>query len=128
MRAQMWKLEALVKNDELVEFMRELTSANGLSKARLERAIGSIERVLGELDQRLAGHPWLAGDAFSLADLAWSIDIHRFELIKFPIERFPALRAWYRRIEARPGFQRMVLDYEAQFRNSMEVPKTASHS
>jgi glutathione S-transferase len=104
--------------------MRELTSANGLSKARLERATSWTERVLGELDERLAGHPWLAGDAFSLADLAWSIDIHRFELVKFPMERFPAMRAWYRRIEARPGFQRMVLDYEAQFRKSMEAHET----
>jgi hypothetical protein len=34
------------------------------------------------------------------------------------------MRAWYRRIEARPGFERMVLDYEAQFRKSMETPKT----
>ena len=123
MRAQMGKLEALVKNVELVEFMREFTSANGLSKARLERATGWIERVLGELDERLAGHPWLAGDAFSLADLAWSIDIHRFELIKFPMEKYPAMRAWYRRIEARPSFQRMVLDYEVQSMKSMQAPK-----
>ena len=124
MRAQMGKLEALVKNDELVEFMREFTSANGLSKARLEGATDWIERVLGELDERLAGHPWLAGDAFSLADLAWSIDIHRFELIKFPMEKYPAMRPWYRRIEARPSFQRMVLDCAAQFRKSTEAPKT----
>ena len=55
MRAQMGKLEALVKNDELVEFMREFTSANGLSKDPLERATGWIERVPGELDERLAG-------------------------------------------------------------------------
>jgi glutathione S-transferase len=55
MRAQMGKLEALVKNDELVEFMREFTSANGLSKDPPERATGWIERVPGELDERLAG-------------------------------------------------------------------------
>jgi glutathione S-transferase len=40
------------------------------------------------------------------------------ELIKFPIDEYPAMLAWYRKIEARPGFQRMVLDYEAQFRKS----------
>jgi glutathione S-transferase len=123
-RAQMGNLEALVKNHELVEFVRELTSANGLSKARLERATGRIERVLGEPDERLAGHLWLAGDAFSLADIAWSIDIHRFELIKFPMEKYTAMRAWYPRIEARPGFQRMVLDYEAPFTESMSAPET----
>jgi len=126
MRTDMAKLEKLVKNDELVEFMREFTSEAGLSKARVERATNWIERVLGELDERLAGHQWLAGDAFSLADLAWSIDIHRFELIKFPMEKYPAMLAWYRRIETGLGFQRMVLDYEAQFRKSMEAGKTSA--
>jgi glutathione S-transferase len=87
----------------------------------LERATTWIGRILGDLDERLAAHRWLAGDAFSLADLAWSIDIHRFELIKFPMERFTAMREWYRRIESRPGFQRMVLDYEGQFGKSMEA-------
>jgi glutathione S-transferase len=73
MRTQMGKLEALVKNDELVEFMREFTSAQGFSRTRLEGATTWIERVLGDLDERLAAHQWLAGDALSLADLAWSI-------------------------------------------------------
>jgi glutathione S-transferase len=90
MRPVMGKLETLVKNDELVEFMREFTSPEGLSRIRLERATTWIERVLGDLDERLAAHQWLAGDAFSLADIAWSIDIHRFELIKFPMEKYSA--------------------------------------
>ena len=124
MRTQMGKLESLVKNDELVEFMREFTSAEGLSRTRLEGAMTWIERVLGDLDRRLAAHQWLAGDAFSLADLAWSIDIHRFELIKLPMERYIAMLAWYRRIESRSGFQRMVLEYEAQFRKSNEAART----
>jgi glutathione S-transferase len=38
-----------------------------------------IGRVLSDLDERLAAHQWLEGDAFSLADLAWSVDIQRFE-------------------------------------------------
>ena len=126
MRPDMARLEKLVKNDELVEFMREFTSEAGLSKPCVERATGWIERMLGELDARLQDHRWLAGGAFSLADLAWSIDIHRFELIKFPFEKYPAMLAWYRRIEQRPGFQRMVLDYEAEFRKSMEAAKSSA--
>lgn len=122
-QTQMGKLETLVKNDELVQFMREFTSPEGPSRTRLERATTWIERVLGDLDERLAAHRWLAGDAFSLADLAWSIDIHRFQLIEFPMERYTAMLAWYHRIESHPSFQRMVLDYEAQFRKSMEAPK-----
>jgi glutathione S-transferase len=126
MRTQIGKLETLVKNDELVEFMREITSAEGLPRTRLEGATTSIERVLRDLDERLTAYRWLASDAFSLADLAWSIDIHRFELTKFPMEKYTAMLAWYRRIESRPGFQRMVFDYEAQFRKSIEAPKTGA--
>ena len=87
MRADMAKLKKLVKNDELVEFMREFTSEDGLSQARVERATSWTDRALGELDERLEEHQWLAGDAFSLADLVWSIDIHRFELINLPMEK-----------------------------------------
>lgn len=76
-----------------------------------------------DLDECVVAHEWLAGDAFSLADLAWSIDIYRFELIKLPIERYAAMLTWYRRIESRPGFQHMVLDYEAQFWKLIEAPK-----
>jgi len=126
MRNQMGRLESLVKNDELVDFMREFTSEQGLSRERLARSTQWIVQILTEMDERLAQHRWLAGDAFSLADLAWGIDIHRFELIKFPMERYAAMLAWYRRIEARPGFQRMVLDYEAQFRKSMETAKAGA--
>jgi glutathione S-transferase len=53
MRADMDRLEKLVKNDELVEFMREFTSEAGLSKTRVERAMNWTERILGELNDRL---------------------------------------------------------------------------
>jgi Glutathione S-transferase, C-terminal domain len=62
-----------------------------------------IGRVLSDLDERLAAHQWLEGDAFSLADLAWSVDIHRFELIKFPMERYTAMLAWYRKPSGVPA-------------------------
>src|SRR6266851_1095708 len=123
-RADMAKLKKLVKNDELVEFMREFTSEDGLSQARVERATSWTDRVLGELDERLEEHQWLAGDAFSLADLVWSIDIHRFELINLPMEKYRSMLSWYRRIETSSGFQRMVLDYESQFKESMEAQRS----
>ena len=47
-RLRLERLEKLVKNEELVEFMREFTSEAGLSKSRVERATGWIERMLGE--------------------------------------------------------------------------------
>jgi hypothetical protein len=39
------------------------------------------------------------------------------------MERYTAMLAWYRRIESRQNFQRMVPDCKAHFRTSMEAPK-----
>jgi len=56
--------------------------------------------------------------------VAWSIDIHRFELINLPMEKYRSMLSWYRRIETSSGFQRMVLDYESQFKESMEAQRS----
>lgn len=63
-----------------------------------------------------------ARDALSLADIAWCIDIHRFQLMKFPMT-YSALLGWYGKIEARPSFRKMVLDYEAQVLRQFTAPQ-----
>lgn len=110
------RFEALAKNPELLDFMRELISDTGLSKERVEHATAAVHKALEELNSRLDTHEWLADDAFSLADLAWSIDVHRFELIGLRMETYQGLSRWYDRVASRPSFRRMVLDYETQFK------------
>jgi glutathione S-transferase len=112
-RPQLERAAAIVKNDDLIAFLREYVSDQGLSQERVEAATKWVRGVLAELDARLRDHEWLAGGALSLADIAWCIDIHRFQLMKFPMPH-AALPGWYDRIEARPSFKKMVLDYEAQ--------------
>jgi glutathione S-transferase len=112
-RPELESAAAIVKNDDLITFLKEYVSDEGLSLERVQTATKWVGGVLVELDARLGDHEWLAGDAFSLADIAWCIDIHRFQLMKFPMT-YPALLGWYGRIEARPSFKKMVLDYEAQ--------------
>ncbi|MGH7907225.1 MAG: glutathione S-transferase family protein [Candidatus Binataceae bacterium] len=125
LRPDMKLIEALIKNDELVDFFKEYTSEQGLSKERVEQAAKWIVGVLGQLDARLADHQWLAGDAFSLADIAWSIDIHRFQLMHFPMEKHQALLNWYKRIESRPSFKKMVLEYEKQVMRQLSAAQSA---
>ena len=57
-------------------------------------------------DEQLARtEPWLAGDAFSLADVVVGLSAHRW--LMAPIERpvLPAVLAYYERLSARPGFR-----------------------
>jgi glutathione S-transferase len=113
LRPHLERAAAIVKNDDLITFLREYVSDQGLSPERVDAATGWVSGVLADLDMRLKEHEWLAGEALSLADVAWCIDIHRFRLMKFPIPH-PALLGWYGRMEQRPSFKKMVLDYERQ--------------
>jgi glutathione S-transferase len=60
----------IVKNDDLIAFLREYVSDQGLSRERVEPATRWVSDVPAELDARLKEREWLAGDALSLADIA----------------------------------------------------------
>jgi len=75
-------------------------------------AIERYRRLSGEffatLDQRLTDRPWLAGEEYSIADIAgygWS---HIAQLIGFDFSAYPHLSAWHLRMSQRPAVQRGV--------------------
>jgi glutathione S-transferase len=57
------------------------------------------------VDDAVAGQPYLAGAALSLAEIVLGTQIYRW--FTFPIERpaLPKLHAWYDRLRERPGFK-----------------------
>lgn len=60
------------------------------------------------LDQRLADRPWLAGEAYSIADIAGYGWTHIATLIDFDFSAYPHLSAWHTRMSQRPAVQRGV--------------------
>ncbi|MDH1299163.1 glutathione S-transferase family protein [Achromobacter sp. GD03932] len=71
--------------------------------AALERYQRLTEDALAVLDRRLADHPYLAGDAYSIADIAhfgWS---HIARIIDFDFSHHRHLSAWHERVAARPA-------------------------
>ena len=71
----------------------------------------NLEAGWGAQEQRLAdGRPFLTGDAFSKADIIWAIKVLRIFECGYPFKKnFPALFAWFTRIQQRPGFQQGVM-------------------
>jgi GSH-dependent disulfide-bond oxidoreductase len=67
----------------------------------ITRYVNETNRLYGVLDRRLDGRPFLAGDAYSIADMACYPWIVPWERQKQTLADFPNLRRWFEIIAAR---------------------------
>ena len=68
---------------------------------RVKRAGG--ERALQALERHLAKHPFLANEAYSIADIAVFAYTHLAEQGGFELAAHPGVRAWIARVKQQPG-------------------------
>ena len=71
-------------------------------------AKGVLDTAYGWLDGAMRGREWAAGDAFSLADCAAAPALFYADWVHPIAELFADLRAYRRRLLARPSFARAV--------------------
>jgi glutathione S-transferase len=96
-----------------------------------EEATGALRRPAlvdraGEkftvLEKQLSARPYLAGDGFTVADIMMTTvlrEIRKTDLI----ERFPTLKDYFARCQARPAWRRTLRAYEVR----MSAPEGAAH-
>jgi glutathione S-transferase len=60
--------------------------------------------ALRVLDQRLASHPYLVNDQFTIADIILYAYVHRAREGEFDMAPYRNLPAWFERIESRPAY------------------------
>ncbi len=68
-----------------------------------------IARPLRALNTHLAEQPFLAGDSFTIADIAGGPTLHRYMLFCPPDETYPHINTWHARLAVREGFRRHVM-------------------
>ena len=101
------------RNDWLRQF--RIDFANGFEKERLNDAIARTDDGFRHIDGLLAdGRTYLEGPNFTLSDVAWMPNVHRFKLMGWPFERTPHLQAWFERITERPSYRRALLDWQPE--------------
>lgn len=80
---------------------------------RNPEAIARYRRLTNEafatLDTHLAQHAYLAGEDYSIADIAHFGWTHIARIIDFDFSAYPHLSAWHERVAARPAVQRGIL-------------------
>ena len=64
--------------------------------------------VLARLDAALAGRKFVAGDQFSMADIAFGPVVYLVNNVPFDRPQLANYDAWYARISARPAFRKVV--------------------
>ncbi len=85
----------------------------GFDHDRLDSAVRRIDAGFSHLDGLLAdGREFLTGDQFSLADVAWMPNVHRFALMDWPFDRTPNLAAWFERVSSRPSYKNALLAWQ----------------
>jgi GSH-dependent disulfide-bond oxidoreductase len=91
-------------------FKRSSPEPQPIAEARFS---GEAERILGLLDDKLAGQAFMAGDDFSIADIAHFGWLWRRQFPGVTLEDRPNLSRWYETVAARPGVQRAIARIEA---------------
>lgn len=86
-------------------FLRYAPAGQDYATARYTR---ELERLLQVLERRLGEAPYLAGDEYSIADMAvWPGRAASF-VVGVELETYPAMQAWVERIRQRPAVARAM--------------------
>jgi glutathione S-transferase len=98
------------KNPELLQFAKDFVA--GFSKQRVDSNIQQAHDFMTAVNDGLTGVDYLAGNQFSLADIAVIVNVHRYQMCQLDVQQYPELMRWYKTIAARPGFQQAVIAWQ----------------
>lgn len=99
------------QNEWLRQFRRDF--AAGFDRDRIDAAVRRNNARFCRLDTLLSdGRSYLAGDKFSLADITWMPNVHRFTLMGWPFEKTPHLQDWFAKVSARPSYTEALLNWQ----------------
>lgn len=76
-------------------------------KEKIATAMERGQLALGVMERQLTSTPFLAGDSYSVADIALYAYTHVADEGGYDLAAYPALRAWLARVAAQPGFESM---------------------
>ncbi|MEO0654499.1 MAG: glutathione binding-like protein [Pseudomonadota bacterium] len=96
-------------------YFQRIAAPNGQDEPfAIKRYVDESRRLMEVLDARLAGREWLAGEAYSIADMATYPWARAYPWAKVSVEGLDNLNAWFDRIDARPAVQKALTIPKAQ--------------
>ena len=78
-------------------------------RAFIDTAIDQCRERFEALDRHLKSQAYLAGDDFSLADIACGISLYRYFNLGLDIDEPPRVMDWYQRLSQREAFRNTIM-------------------
>lgn len=101
------------KNDWLKQF--RIDFVNGFEKERIDAAVTRTNAGFQHLESLLSdGREFLGGTTFSIVDIAWMPNFHRFQLMEWPFDRTPYLQKWFDLVSKRPSYKKALLNWQPE--------------
>lgn len=79
-------------------------------KEKIATAMARGHAALGVMERQLQHQPFLAGDAYTIADIALFAYTHVADEGGYELTKYPGVRDWLARVAAQPGFRAMRMD------------------
>ena len=96
-------------------YFQRIAAPNGHEEPfSIKRYVDESRRLLEVLDTRLEGRDWLAGDEYTIADMATYPWARAYVWAKVSVDGLDHLKAWFDRIDARPSVQKALTIPKAQ--------------
>ncbi|WP_417586202.1 glutathione S-transferase family protein [Pararhodobacter oceanensis] len=105
-------LEAEEVDSDRHRFLTEFLAPGGFTKDRITAEAAALSAAFDMLEHRLTDMPWLSGATYGLADISWFPNLRRAKMMRYPLERHPALAAWFERASKRASIKASILQTE----------------
>jgi glutathione S-transferase len=93
----------------VARYLLRHTEPDDPRRSILEQRQKGGHAALGVMERHLADNPFFVGGRYSIADIALYAYTHVADQGGFELASYPCVRAWLARVEAQPGYERMLL-------------------
>ncbi|CAM5252793.1 glutathione S-transferase family protein [Rhodanobacter lindaniclasticus] len=124
-KVQQWLHFEQERVESVIGALRHWTMTGKLARrppALVEAKRQAARRTLEILERELSGRDFIAGERYTIADIALFAYGSRAAEAGFALDDCPAIRAWIARVEAQPGFLATMHPYASDPHSTRELP------
>jgi len=124
-KVQQWLHFEQERVESVLGALRHWTLTGKLAQrapALVEAKRHAAQRTLEILERELSERDFIAGERYTIADIALFAYGSRAAEAGFALDEYPAIRAWIARVEAQPGFLATMHPYASDPHSAGELP------